>query len=142
HRMSLQALRPDGRPFPNPEANFRSVFWLDDGAPHVAITDPWPGARLPPGPTALRPTVQTLNFTLAHAGGQKQAGVGHAHLHYDDVFPTCTDDPTCDCSQFALADQVTTPGGGDPRITTATTMGGSIPDRPPGVGGTLTAILR
>jgi len=144
HRMSLAAFRPDGRPYPNPESTFRALFWLDDGEPHVALFDPWPGQVLPLEAIVLQPTIHTLNFALVPHGGAKAAGTGHAHFLYDVALPECANDPECDCSQFGLTDQILPPpgGGGESRLSAATTTGGSIPSRSTRVEETVSTILR
>jgi len=103
HRISIRALRADGMPYDNPESQAVSLVWVDDGRPQVGIVRPLPGTEFEVGETEIDVEVATLNFSIVPAIADRPEPHGHAHIHYDDPFPTCIDDPRCDCCYIAIA---------------------------------------
>lgn len=103
HRIAAVARRADGAAYDNDEAVGTRVVWVDDGRPHVAVTSPWPGEVFAVNEVEIPITIATLNFGLIPAAGVGPEPSGHAHLHYDDPFPSCPDDPACDCCYVAVA---------------------------------------
>jgi len=141
HRIALQAFDSTGRLYPNPEATFRTLFWLDDGAPHVAFIDPWPGQTFSTQATTLTPTVHALNFELREPQPVRRDGEGHAHLHYEATFPECVDDPVCDVDYFSLIDTPLSDVGSE-QISVARSSRGTLPAVTMTGTDTLSAILR
>lgn len=134
HRISAQAFHPDGTPFGNEGALATSLFWLDDGNPHVAIVKPWPGEALPLRTPEIETEIVTLNFRLS-APENPREGLGHAHIHYDQVFPACTNDADCDAGYLLI---IAPPMG---TVVNRFSDGASFPDSPAGMS-TVTAVLR
>ena len=137
HRISAVAFRPDGERYANPEAVANTLFWLDDGRPHIAMTSPWPGTEFPLEATSTEMQIATLNFTLRAPEIDVMEGIGHAHFHYDDSFPMCAADTMgCDAGYIAVA---TPPPG-----PTSTMAGGEglLPEEMTARTVALTAILR
>jgi hypothetical protein len=135
HRIAAVAVRPDGTPFTGPMSTVTELFWLDDGVPAVAITNPWPGSEFPLGTPMIDVEVATLNFTMREAEMMMIERVGHAHVHYDDVFPACADDDACDRGYLTI---VSPPRGQESdRASSSITLPESAATT-----ATLTAILR
>lgn len=99
HRIRAVGRTSDGFIYDNDEAEGRRLFWLDDGLPHVGMVDPFPGDVFPLEATGFDVTVAAINFAFdvptpgATPGNEAK---GHAHVHYDEVFPACTFEPICD----------------------------------------------
>lgn len=141
HYLALESLDTHGTPFRNPEASFRTLFWLDDGNPHVAVFDPWPGAEIPADALSFVATVHALDFKLQASGGVVAEDQGHAHIHIGGAFPDCVEDPVCDSSYVARLDRASSPPGGIARLSAATGETRTLAPAVPGPT-TLTAILR
>jgi len=107
HRISVRALRADGTPYDNPQAQAVSLVWVDDGRPQVGIVRPLPGTEFEVGEVETNVEIATLNFALVPAIATRDDPHGHAHIHYDDPFPGCVDDPRCDCCYIAIASPTT-----------------------------------
>ncbi|MCR9165052.1 MAG: hypothetical protein ACE37F_34640 [Nannocystaceae bacterium] len=136
HRISARALRPDGTPYGNPGASDTRLFWIDDGLPHVAITQPWPGSEIDLGTPLVDFEAAVLNFDISVSDTDPARGQGHVHLYYDDLFPACAQDPVCDSGYIAVV--AASPGEGTLRIAdTAAT----VPESPETTA-TITAVLR
>ncbi len=103
HRIVARARRADGTAYDNAEAEAVSLVWVDDGLPQVGIVRPLPGTEFDVTETEVDVEVATLNFAIVPAAATRPETHGHAHIHYDDVFPTCVDDPLCDCCYIAIA---------------------------------------
>ncbi len=103
HLIVARAFRSDGTPYDNPAAEAVSLVWVDDGQPQVGIVRPVPGTVVDVAATSIDVEVATLNFSIVPAAATRPEDHGHAHIHYDDVFPTCVDDPLCDCCYIAIA---------------------------------------
>lgn len=140
HRISVRALRADGTPFDNEEAQAVSLIWVDDGRPQVGIVRPLSGSSFDIGESTIEVEVATLNFSLVPAIATRPEPHGHAHIHYDDAFPACVDDPMCDCCYIAIA----SPGTADiPQqgFLQTWTESVTLPGASAG-GGRITAVLR
>ncbi len=136
HRLAVQAFHPDGVPFRNEGALATSLFWLDDGEPHVTVLQPWPGQSLPLRTPPLPTEIATINFQITPATGDtRDEALGHAHIHYDQDFPSCSLDPECDPEYLAIL----APIEGGPR--SRFTMDVPLPDSPEATA-TVTAVLR
>ncbi len=96
HRLEARAQRSDGSLYDNEKASARRVFWLDDGRPHVAFKRPWPGTRIPLDSATIEVEVSSIGITMAPPSTQVIEGIGHTHIHYDELFPACTMDNLCD----------------------------------------------
>lgn len=103
HRIAAVARRADGARYDNEGALATRVVWVDDGSPHVAVVRPWPDQRIALETTELEVEVAALNFALVPAAASFDGPHGHAHIHYDDPFPACPADPSCDCCYIAIA---------------------------------------
>lgn len=108
HRIVLQAHRNDGIPYDNPEATATRLFWLENeltegSRPYVAIKSPWPGTVVA-ADADVQVEVAALNFELLDPGGARQERQGHAHVFYDQRFPECGQDPTCDELYLGVTD--------------------------------------
>ncbi len=92
HRLTAKAFRADGTEYTNPSALARSLFWLDDGLPHVGIVKPFAGELLRAGED-LEAEVAAINFDFVNPAFDDEPGVGqhgHVHLYLDkDDFPEC-----------------------------------------------------
>lgn len=96
HRLRAFARLSDETPYDNPEASYNSLFWFDDGLPHVAFNSPLPGEKYTTGAQTIEVTIGTINFELAPASGSPDPGrKGHAHIFVDQQFPACALDPVC-----------------------------------------------
>ncbi|HWB79364.1 MAG TPA: hypothetical protein VG755_30590 [Nannocystaceae bacterium] len=96
HRLRAFMRQSDETPYDNPESSFNSLFWFDDGLPHVAFNSPLPGEKFPIGAQVIEVTIGTINFELAPAAGTPDPGrKGHAHIFVDQEFPACALDPEC-----------------------------------------------
>ena len=104
HRIRAVARNSAGVRYDNAEAEGRRLFWIDDGAPHVAFFNPFPGDTFPLEAEEIAVGVAALNFTLARPDGDvtEPERIGHAHVHYDERFPECTFDPVCDGDQLGM----------------------------------------
>jgi hypothetical protein len=102
HRITAIARTPDGARYDNLEATGKRLVWVDDRRPHVAIVEPWPGEAYSLQETDLEIQLAALNFTFVPFDVQGEGPSGHAHVHYDDPFPACVDDPSCDCCYVAV----------------------------------------
>lgn len=104
HRVRLSAFRADGTPYGNPEAVNREVYWVseDPGETLVTFLQPWPGEAIPTSAGAVTVELATLNFAFNEANGVVSEGNGHAHLHYADMLPACTEDAMCDPGYIAI----------------------------------------
>lgn len=104
HRVRLRAFRSDGTPYGNPEAINREVYWVTPEANETLVTflQPWPDEALSTaaGPVAVE--LATLNFAFNEANGVVTGGNGHAHVHYADMLPECTEDVDCDPGYIAI----------------------------------------
>lgn len=97
HRVRARALLTDGRPYPNDGAIVTGLSWIDDGNAHVAIESPAPLTAFGVDDVATQITITALNFEFRQALNMQAPGnVGHAHVHYDELFPSCIDVPACD----------------------------------------------
>lgn len=103
HRIVARAYRSDGTAYDNASAEAVSLVWVDDGQPQVGIVRPIPGTVFDVEETEIDVEVATLNFSIVPAAATRPEAHGHAHIHYDDVFPSCVDDPLCDCCYIAIA---------------------------------------
>ncbi len=103
HRISLLARRADGTAYDNPGASAVQLVWVDDGRPQVGIVSPLPQTAFDLGETEIDVRLATLNFALVPSAATADEPHGHAHVHYDDPFPVCTDLPECDCCYVAVA---------------------------------------
>jgi hypothetical protein len=101
HRMAAIILRNDGRPYEHEKGRENLLFWIDDGTPLVAITQPWPDTDFPlesTGPVLV--AIETLNFDLSDPSNRpKEAQKGHAHVHYDADLAGCFEPVTLGCDQ-------------------------------------------
>jgi hypothetical protein len=96
HRLRIEARLSDGTEYDNPGASARSLFWLDDGEPHVAFVTPVPGDTYSIRAQKVDVEVAAINFDFVPASAEAQAGdVGFAHVIEDVEFPDCAADPMC-----------------------------------------------
>jgi len=103
HRIAVQVFRADGTPFGNDEASDTRLFWVDNGEPHVAITKPWPGSQFDTQSSdPVEVEVAVLNFRYGAANTDIEDGIGHVHVYYDQPFPDCAEDPTCDAGYIGV----------------------------------------
>lgn len=136
HRISAQAFRLDETPYRNPGATDASLYWIDDGLPHVAITKPWPGSNIDIGTPLVEFEAALLNIEYALSDTEPADGEGHVHIYYDDAFPACALDPICDAGYIAVI--AAAPGEGRlPIADTAATVPQSAE-----TAATVTAMLR
>ncbi|MCX4244833.1 hypothetical protein [Paraliomyxa miuraensis] len=108
HRFVLQAVRNDGLPYDNPEATATRLFWLESPVtrrPFVAVKSPWPGTTFGPEDQTIEVELATLNFDLVDPSNTKVEGQGHAHIHYDEGFPMCLQNPACDGGYIGIIGQ-------------------------------------
>jgi hypothetical protein len=133
HRIQAIARNSANVRYDNEGAEARRLFWLDDGAAHVAFLEPFPGDVFPLEATEIEVALASLNFTLNRPGGENMERLGHVHVHYDELFPQCAFDPVCEANQIGM---VTAPAHAN---TARDTVG-----LPSAAGGdaTLTALLR
>lgn len=103
HRIAAVARRADGARYDNEGALATRIVWIDDGSAQVAVVRPWPDQRIPLEATEVEVEVAALNFALVPAAASFDGPHGHAHIHYDDPFPACPADPSCDCCYIAIA---------------------------------------
>lgn len=103
HRISVRARRADGVAYDNPQSQDIQLIWLDDGKPRVGIVEPLPDTEFGLEEAEVDVRIATLNFDLVPAAATRDTPHGHAHIHYDDIFPACVDAPTCDCCYIAIA---------------------------------------
>ncbi|TPV93190.1 MAG: hypothetical protein B7733_21735 [Myxococcales bacterium FL481] len=95
HRVEVLAFHIDGTAFDNPSARATTVFWVDDGLPHVVIARPWPGDRFPLE-AKIEMEVVGLNFHFvdpSFAAGDSVDGEGHTHVYAATTYPECL--PNC-----------------------------------------------
>jgi hypothetical protein len=135
HRIAVTAFRTDGVPYGGAQSTVTSLFWLDDGDPAVALTRPWPGTEFPLGTPMIEVEVATLNFTMRSARMQNAEEIGHAHVHYDDEFPECAENQSCDSGYLAI---VSPPGSEESDRASATIV---LPESAATMS-SLTAVLR
>ena len=136
HRISAQAFRLDDTPYGGPTTIDTRLFWIDDGLPHVAITQPWPGSDIDIGTPLVDFEAAVLNFDISVSDVDPLEGQGHVHVYYDDLFPACLDDPVCDAGYVAVI--AASPGEGELQIAdTAATVPESAETT-----ATITAVLR
>ncbi len=103
HRLRAYARLSDETPYDNAESSFNSLFWFDDGLPHVAFNSPIPGEKFLPGAQQIEVTVGVINFSLAPASGAPMPGrIGHAHIFVDQDFPACALDEECSQNYVAV----------------------------------------
>jgi len=139
HRITAMARTLSGERYDNVDSVGTRLVWVDDGMPHVAIVSPWPGQELGLEQTDVDVEIAAINFEFLPPQVESTGNYGHAHLHYDDSFPSCSDDPACDCCYLAVAapklDDVD--AGPARRVTTRVTL-------PPSAAGgaTVSAVLR
>ena len=93
HRIRVQARLNDGTDYDNPEASPRTLIWVDDDRPHLAFRSPWPGER-------FELEAQEIEVEVAVFGGLSigppSSGDEHVHVYYDQLFPDCLDDRSCE----------------------------------------------
>jgi hypothetical protein len=135
HRISAQAVRADGEPYAGPQSNATALFWIDNDEPAVAITRPWPGTAFDLGTPMIEVEVATLNFDMQEASMMPEAGIGHAHVYYDRMFPGCADTSDCDRGYLTI---VNPPGGTTAKLASAPI---TLPESAATMA-TLTAVLR
>lgn len=96
HRLRIEARLSDGTQYDNPGASARSLFWLDDGKPHVAFVTPVPGDTYSIRAQKVDVEIAAINFDFVPASAEAQPGeVGFAHVIEDVDFPECAADPMC-----------------------------------------------
>lgn len=128
HRLRVRAVRNDGVPYDHEGGTATQLFWIDDGQPHVAFVSPWPGTEIAREATFVTVQLAVLNFVPNEPAEGRAEGRGHAHIHYDDVFPDCVSIPECD--------------GGHVAILGAALQGNVLLPAAPAGDASLTAILR
>ncbi len=98
-RLTARAYRADGTPYENPSASTQQLFWLDDGEPHVAVKNLYPGESLPAGDD-IEVEVVTINFDLIDPESDSDFDPldrlqrGHVHIYANkgdlrDCLPGC-----------------------------------------------------
>ena len=99
HRIQAMVLRNDRRPYDHAKGRVNRLFWLDDGAPHVAITTPWPNTEFPLDSTGpVQVEIEALNFTVVEPSNvPKMELQGHAHVHYDVALRGCFETTPVGC---------------------------------------------
>jgi len=102
HRISAIARTPSGARYDNIESTGTRLVWVDDGRPHVAFVQPWPGKGISVQETSVEVELAAINFTFVPFDVDVEGPHGHAHVHYDDPFPACAADPECDCCYVAV----------------------------------------
>ncbi|MBC8068779.1 MAG: hypothetical protein IAG13_10640 [Deltaproteobacteria bacterium] len=96
HRLHAFARLSDGTAYDNPESTFDSLFWFNDGKPHVAFNSPLPGQRFLPGAQQIEITLATINFAFSQASAEIEPGrAGIGHIYVDQNFPACANDEAC-----------------------------------------------
>lgn len=97
HRLRAFARLSNETPYDNPEASFGSLFWFDDGLPHVAFNSPIPGEKFPIGAQQIEVSVGVINFSLspAAAGEPLPGRTGIVLMHEDQNFPACAEMEEC-----------------------------------------------
>ena len=96
HRLHAFAQQSDGTAYDNPESSFNSLFWFDDGLPHVAFDAPLPGEKFTTGGQQIQVKVGVINFSLSPAAGEALPGkTGIVLMHEDQMFPACAADEAC-----------------------------------------------
>jgi hypothetical protein len=137
HRITAVARTLSGERYDNAESVGTRLVWVDDGMPHVAIVSPWPGQELGLEQTQVDVEIAAINFEFIAMQAEAQGNQGHAHIHYDDSFPSCADDPACDCCYVAIA----APNLGEPGPSRRMTTSIALP--PSGAGSaTVSVVLR
>ncbi|MEM6993423.1 MAG: hypothetical protein AAF721_23115 [Myxococcota bacterium] len=105
HRLSAELRRNDGERYDHEEGVARNLFWLADGTPRVAVTNPWPGEAFSLEEQAIDVEVGVIDFEITPGGAAPELRRGHAHVHYDDPFPECPErDDGCDGGYIVIAD--------------------------------------
>lgn len=140
HRIAVQVFRADGSPFGNAEASDRHVFWIDDGQPHVAITEPWPGTEFVSNTTdPVNVQAALLNFRYGIINDSQVENEGHVHVYYDETFPECGRDTNgCDKRYIGVISAAPEQSAAKP-----VELGAAVTLPTAGAGpGTLTAVLR
>lgn len=108
HRIRALATLADGRRYENTDSSTTSVVWVNDGLPHVAVERPAPGTVFGVDDVETEVEITALNFDFVQASTDRDPGnVGHAHVHYDELFPACVDDPGCDNGYIGIISPTT-----------------------------------
>ncbi len=102
HRISAVARTSSGARYDNIESRGTRIVWIDDGRPHVAFVDPWPGDGFSLQETSAEVELAAINFTFVPFDVDVAGPHGHAHVHHDDPFPACASDPDCDCCYVSV----------------------------------------
>lgn len=103
HRVALQAVRNDNKPYDNEGAAASRLFWFDDGEPHVGIQKPWAGVSFGLGDEDIELQIAVINFTLEPPSfGNNEDTFGHVHIYYD-ITNACFDDDACDANYIGVA---------------------------------------
>ncbi len=109
HRIAIRAHRNDGVAYDNAEAFATRLIWFENRItegerPFVAIRSPWPGTTFDLEDQQIEVQVMTLNFTLeASDASRHEEKRGHAHIYYEDTFPSCSEDEICDDGYIGVA---------------------------------------
>lgn len=139
HRITAIARTLAGERYDNVESIGTRLVWVDDGKPRVAIVSPWPDQELGLEQTEVDVEIAVINFEFVPPQVESTGNYGHAHLHYDDSFPSCAEDPDCDCCYVAIASPPLADSDDGPvrRLTTRVAL-------PPSAAGsaTISAVLR
>jgi len=117
HRVTAQAFKADGTPYPNRSATARHLFFRNVAdaaftdknglAPQIAVLEPWPGQEIP-ATEAVTIAVAAINWdwapptTSAEKTAPDAEKTGHTHIYFNrdrgsvpdaDVYPDCL--PSC-----------------------------------------------
>ncbi len=110
HRITAFARQNDGTRYENPGASQTTVFWVNDGMPHVGIRRPVPNDVYVPDPETGQVSVPmdlvTINFDILNPStvpGEDldKEGQGHLHVIFNRGVPDCI--PSTDCNDVYVA---------------------------------------
>jgi hypothetical protein len=101
HRVRVQARLNDGTPYDNPEGSDRHLMWVDDGRPHVALRDPWPGDRFSLEGQLIDGDVAVFGGDISI--GPPASGEQHTFIFHDaEPFDECIMNPVCASSYVGV----------------------------------------
>jgi hypothetical protein len=106
HRIRAVARTSAGVNYPNQEADARRIFWLDDGRERIAFKNIWPGQEFPLEAVDVLIELAAINVQLVQPAAMAAEGEGHGHIYFDQMFPACIEEQTCDNSYNGIVPDV------------------------------------